>query len=376
MLVLRRHVTRPAQEPPSDGSGRSEPGSSPVAARELSSERRLAMRRPAWTVRLPETPIVLPMRCACCAAPRSRELRISDGAGCELLVGYCEECALHAARATTRRLSVTIASLLAGIAVASALPIALPWLSLATCAGLSLAAALSPLAFDLVRRRPLPGHSSADAAAVFVRPRELRCSDHDFALELGRAIGATVASVPMRRLAGRLDWVVVAVVAFGVAPFAYTIHHPLVRVLNLGALPVTLHVDGRVVGRVEPSSGESPFAGLELRLPAGTRTLELMDTEGRSVARTQAEIVAARRHLYAPAAAETGTCFWLESIGYGRAPDRGARVPLIAEDGFFSLPTDVNGWFLPTAPAAPDSRSTGGRSTVLRQGPCDEEPQR
>jgi hypothetical protein len=123
---------------------------------------------------------------------------------------------------------------------------------------------------------------------------------------------------------------------------------------------------------VEPSSGESPLAGLELRLPAGERTLLVVDTEGGMVAQAQVTLQAGARHLYAPGSDDV--CFWLETVSYGREQKRPDYVPLGGGERFWVLPEQVNGWFMPSPPVPEGARATGGSSTVLRQAPCEDVP--
>ena len=81
---------------------------------------------------------------------------------------------------------------------------------------------------------------------------------------------------------------------------------------------------------------------------------------------------AGRRHLYAPGSADI--CFWLETTSYGREQKRPDKVPLQGEVRFWVLPEEVNGWFMPSPPAPEGARATGGSTTVLRQGPCEDAP--
>ena len=136
--------------------------------------------------------------------------------------------------------------------------------------------------------------------------------------------------------------------------------------------PTELFVDGHRVARVEPSSGESPLAGLELRLPAGERSLVSVDAEGKPVASARISLQAGRRHLYAPGSADI--CFWLETTSYGREQKRPDKVPLQGEVRFWVLPEEVNDWFMPSPPAPEGARATGGSTTVLRQAPCEDAP--
>jgi hypothetical protein len=193
-----------------------------------------------------------------------------------------------------------------------------------------------------------------------------------FAAEVARAAGESAQPTRAPRSLPWLEALLVSGVAAVLAPFSHAFHHPSVRVLDLGPSAVELVVDGRRVGRVEPSSGESPLAGLELRLPAGERTLLVVDTEGGIVAQARVTLQAGARHLYAPGF--EGICFWLETVSYGREQKRPDYAPLEGGERFWVVPEEVNGWFLPSPPAPDGARATGGTSTVLRQGPCEDVP--
>jgi hypothetical protein len=145
-----------------------------------------------------------------------------------------------------------------------------------------------------------------------------------------------------------------------------------VRVLDLGPSALDLFVDGHAVGRVEPSSGESPLAGVELRLPAGQRRFVGLDAEGNVAARAEVQLEAGGRHLYAPGSELI--CFWLETTSYGREQKHPDYEPLSADSHFWVVPERVNGWFMPSPPAPEGARATGGSSTVLRQGACEDAP--
>lgn len=299
-------------------------------------------------------------------------MRLHDGAHTELLVGYCEPCASHVARDATRRLAATLSALLLGLALGAALPIVFPWQSRLACLLLAGLGALAPLLLGRVGRRAPAGHAAFAGAVLFRAKGELLCLREAFAREVARTVGAEALPVRAPRSWPLLELLLVAGVTALVAPFSYSFHHPAVRVLALGPTALELFVDGRRAGRVEPSSGESPLAGLELHLPAGERTLVSVDTEGRPVARVTVALQAGARHLYAPGSNDV--CFWLETVSYGREEKRPDFVPLVGEERFWVLPEDVNGWFMPSPPASEGARATGGASTVLRQGACEDVP--
>jgi hypothetical protein len=144
---------------------------------------------------------------------------------------------------------------------------------------------------------------------------------------------------------------------------------PRLRVLNLGSSTLRIFVDGKERLSLPPTSAESPLAGAELRLGAGFRQLEARTSTGTVVSPVGAKLLAGRRHLYAPGA--EGTCFWLETTSYGRSGASVERDPLSGEQHFWLLPRNIDLWFS-EAPEVPDpSRSSGGRITALRQGPCN-----
>jgi hypothetical protein len=174
----------------------------------------------------------------------------------------------------------------------------------------------------------------------------------------------------------RSRWLVaplaIAALAAIAAAMLHRFHHPILRILNLGEATLELFVDGRPLGRVLPSSAESPSAGLEIRLPAGRRVLEVRQIDGHLVDRVSARVFSGSSHLYAPASPDT--CFWLEARGYGRdaGPERITRLE--GEERFWTISEQVRGWFSPNPPGGADARATGGTSVVLRQAPCAEAP--
>lgn len=288
------------------------------------------------------------------------------------MIGYCDACARHVAGNGTRRLAFMLAAVLASVALAAALPIALPWKSAAFCAALAFAGALLPITLAALGMRATAGHAARGAAVFFRSADELVCKRREFAVKL-----AEQAKVPVRALSTS-PWelgggsVAVLGLAIVLALWSHAYHHPEVRVLNLTDAAFVLTADDHPLGRVEPSSGESPLAGRELRIPAGRRVLVAMGAAGEVVAETLADVVAGRRHLYAPAS--PSVCFWLETASYGREPKNEDLKPLDGESRFWVIPDEVQGWFTPTAPLASDSRTTGGSATTLRQRPCDEGP--
>jgi hypothetical protein len=206
---------------------------------------------------------------------------------------------------------------------------------------------------------------------VFFRgPRELVCLRPEWAEELSHSHGTTP-----RESSRRSRWGSAVAAISGLAALAAfaldRFHHPLVRVLNLGDVTLELFADGRRLGRVEPSSAESPRAGLELRIPAGRRSLAVRDLSGGLVATADVRLFSGKYHLYAPASPEV--CFWLETQSYGKKPESERSAPLESPERFWVLPDEVRGLFSPN-PGASERSSTAAKSVVLRQGPCDSAP--
>jgi hypothetical protein len=308
--------------------------------------------------------------CACCGDAAFSQLALGSGAR-RLLIPYCEPCLLHVASDATRALAERLASLIAGLSACLALPIFLPWWSKLACSVVCSLVAALPFARRLLPARPRLPHTTRGRAAWFSPSGELVCKNRRFAEELAARAGTSLeprrSEKPYRFLLAY-----VALLAGALAPLSHAYQHPSVRILNLGDLPIVVSVDSRVLARVEPSSGESPFAGAEVSVPTGRRTFEARDAEGAEVDRSLVEVVAGSHHLYAPASPDT--CFWLETLGYGRGTRKPAYEPLLGSERFWAIPDDVHGWFTPATDVAPDARVTGGSARVLRQAPCAEVP--
>jgi hypothetical protein len=325
----------------------------------------------ASLVQLGDARAPAPDACACCGALAARALSVGDGAGRHLLVGYCEDCAVHVSRTATRHWSALCAGALLGGSLAAGLPLALPWSPWATNALFAIVGALLVPFAARAFSRPRIGHSAAGPAVFFRAPGELICRRASWAEDYARRLGleSRATSVPSRWLVAPLA---IAALAATAALALHRFHHPTLRILNLGDATLDLFVDGRALGRVMPSSAESPSAGLEIRLPAGRRLLEVRELDGHLVDRVSARVSSGSSHLYAPASPDT--CFWLEARGYGRdaGPERITRLE--GEERFWTIPDQVRGWFSPNPPGVADARATGGTSVVLRQAPCVEAP--
>jgi hypothetical protein len=330
----------------------------------------------ACTVRLSVADAVVPPECACCGAVASssvREARLIESSA--LLVPYCGACHAHVTRAATRRLAVGLSSALLACTLAAGLPLLFQPAGLSVHLAIVGTFAVLPLLLArLWRRRPEPGHAAAARAVWFRLDGALVCAS----VAWGRRLSLASAAPPpaeVRVLEPEAPrWAVaVVLVAFLATSFLYELHFPEVRIVNVTDRPLTVRVDGRPRGRVEPTSGESATAGLVVRVPAGRRTLTATDTEGGLVDTASVLVEAGTGHLYAPGS--EGTCFWLETTGYGRSRAAGTqRDPLSGRPRFWALPARVDFWFAPPPPLDGDDRSTGGVVRAVRQARCEDAP--
>jgi hypothetical protein len=338
----------------------------------LSSRAPASARRTSALVRVAGAGLILPPNCACCGEPASGSEVVRSPAGTELFVGYCEGCLAHVGGERTRRLAAVTASFLFGFSLALALPLASEPLPAALVFGLTAGGALAPLVWlAFWPRFPERGHVAVGPAVRFVAEGELLCANDRWALDLARENDAVRESATFRERRLGLGLFPAVVLAPVLALLVRHAVSPIVRVVNLSTDTLTVEVDGRTLAKVEPTSLESPTAGVELRLATGRHELVARGPKGAVIEQASVSVVAGRPHLFAPAS--DGHCFWLETRGYGR-DERGEteREPLSGSSHFWALPADLGGWFHPVPDqAVADERLTGGRVTVLRQGPCD-----
>jgi hypothetical protein len=328
----------------------------------------------AFRVVLDPSGAVVPTRCACCGASASlsrAERRRNDAK--MLIVPYCGVCHDHASAIETRVLALSLSALLLTLSTALALPLLWDWVTapvytLCVVIAAGLPAALGPLVGTGPGTRPhAPGR-----AVWWTHGGALACTNKAWATELADANGAPIETTYVRE---RLwsPWMLSATVVGAVAaPFWLSYQRPELRVLNLTDSRLVFSAEGHPLALVEPSSAESPGAGVDVRIPAGRRTLEVRTQDGRLVQRTSAFIQAGRQHLFAPASPTY--CFWLETTDYAKpAPPQIER--LVGEDRFWLLPTDLDTWFAANPPAASlGVRSTGGVLVALRQSRCADAP--
>ena len=232
------------------------------------------------------------------------------------------------ARAGTALVAVTALGLVLGLSSAAVLPLLLPWQGAAVLATCGVSLSLLPFfGFGYVaRKRGLP----------LQRLAWLAC---------GVALLSGLALLPL-----------------------WNLYRGQVRVLNHAEEPFSLWVDGRRVARVEPSSGESALAGVDLALPAGLRDLRVVsELDGRELFRASERVTGGSPHLFAPLSA--GYCFSIERRGYGDSKDEPlASEPLEGATPFWVLPDGI-AWFTPNPEPGP-LETSGGTLSCLRQRRC------
>ncbi|HEX9619828.1 MAG TPA: hypothetical protein VF989_06820 [Polyangiaceae bacterium] len=313
-----------------------------------------------------------PSLCSCCLRVASATVR-ERGRGRTLLVPYCDECLGHASRTRTRVLSLSSS----GVLLVAAAGASLPWLGAAipgpVRAALLVVAGLLPIALArLFAPRRASGHTAALRAVWWRRDGTLGCRNAAWARLLAPVRALEVAHL---REPWFSPWIALGLgLALSAGPLLDGYFRPWVRIVNLTDGTLTIHVDGRPVATVEPTSAESGAAGARVRVPAGARRLQAVRADGAVMSSVAAAVLGGHEHLYAPASDEH--CFWIEQTGYGRAAAGGSRVaPLAGRGRFWGLPTTLDTWF---APNPPEPRwpfgVTGGVLHALRQAPCEEAP--
>jgi hypothetical protein len=231
-------------------------------------------------------------------------------------------------RAVTLRLTLGATGLVLGLSAAAVLPLLFPWRGQLLLTLLAMLLALAPFAAALLARR---------TRAALARVRTLP-------LALAVALGSGLAQVPL----------------FG-------LYRGQVRVLNHGEEPFALSIDGRRVARVEPSSGESALAGVELTTPAGEHDFRVLsERDGRELFRAREVVEGGLPHLFAPQS--RGYCFSIERRGYGDAAGELESDALEGDNPFWVLPDGIS-WFSPNPEPGP-LQTSGGTLSCLRQKRC------
>ncbi len=382
-LPPRTHKTRAIDDDLLYAWAMHAPHSTPVSARSPRSARRGGV-----SVELPAvlSAVLLPEECACCAEAATHRSALKRADGASLLVGYCDECAEHQAGSSARVLAVTLASVLLALASAAGLPLLAPQLGLLALLLWVCGLSTLPLWLVLLPARPLSSpHSARGPAVVWDAKQRLWCAAPRYAErvvelnelnELNEREARRVGSVAVRERRASAWLSAGPVLGLGLAGLSYFVYHPLLRVLNLGPVPVEVALDGKRLTSVEPTSNESPAGGALVRVPAGAHTLSVFSSvDGAALGSSAVEFHSGAVHLFALGA--DSTCFWLETTGYGREQRvTPSYQALPSADHFWVLPSGIDTWFAanPT-PAVANARSSGGLLTALRQAPCAEAPQ-
>lgn len=311
--------------------------------------------------------ISLPPCCACCLghATTSRRELDAHGKRC-VIVPYCEACARHVVRPRAVRLATVYASTLLGLFGAALL--AATWLNV--CLATIVAVSLSILPSFWSRWLSLPrqlGHAARGAAVTWTA-RGLACASELYANRLHQKTGNVPH--PERIRSGRLAAadVVGPLLALTLTPALNYLFFPVTRVVNLTDRTLVIQIDDQVLGRVEPTSGESPAAGQTLRTPSGAHRIRASFSDGTVVSDVRVRIQSGFQHLYAPGSREG--CFYLQRVSYGRSEIVGSKTePLYSDRRFWVIPSEVDLWFSPENSALRGA-TTGGAVTLLRMGQC------
>lgn len=267
---------------------------------------------------------LVPPECACCGAVAGVS-RVESSSGQSLIVPYCEGCLRHATRGLTRDLSASLAGCLLAATASIALPLTFEGLSLFAHTVMVMGVAVLPILVRwLWRPRRGDGHTATERAVWWV-PEGLACTHPRFADELARANDgrSEPRAVPHPAPA---PWVYAGVVlALVAAPVGWTFTHPRVRVLNLTPERLIVSVDGKTLVSIDPTSAESPAAGLSLRFPSGRHTLTAKNPEGRVVYDAEVTIRPGAEHFVGPRGERHLLLVGAESLRESARPSRGPR---------------------------------------------------
>lgn len=332
-------------------------------------ERRALAARRHWVSEIGPTTleVSLPSCCACCLSRATTSRRELDTRGKRCaIVPYCEACARHAVRPKALRLATVYASALLGFFGGALLAATVQNWGLATILAVSLAALPSLWSRWLNLPRQL-AHAARGPAVIWV-PRGLACASEPYAHLISQQTGSAPQAESLR--AGHLapSDVVGPLLAIVLTPALNYLFFPVTRVVNLTDRTLVVSVDERVLGRVDPTSGESPAAGEIMRPPSGLHRLRASFVDGTIVSDVQVRIQSGFRHLYAPGARDG--CFYLQRVSYGRSEIDGSKTESLYSDSrFWAIPSEVDLWFSPENTVLRGA-TTGGVVTLLRMGKC------
>lgn len=284
---------------------------------------------------------------------------------------YCAACHRHAAAAGTQDAAVALSTILATATSALGLPLLFAPPNLIVHLALALFFGSVPWSVLALWPKKVPLGHSASGKAVYFRPNgTLVCRHADWGQRLAAASG--VPATRGRSLGETISpWLLATwVLSAGGSVLAYEVLFPVLHVVNATSEAFTLFVDGRARATIEPARSEGAFGTAALRLLSGRRSLAARAPGGRLLNEVSAEVSLGRDYLYAPAS--TGTCFWVETAGYGRTRDTTLREPLSGPSSFWVIEPRVDVWFSSLPPPSPDGRSSGGTLRAVRRAPCAE----
>lgn len=309
----------------------------------------------------------MPGLCACCLAKPSASKREADAhSGTCIIVPYCVECQRHAARPRVMRLGTMYASILLAVFVGALLATLWPsWWQTSLCA---VAISLLPLLWSRWLSLPRQLGHAARGQAVVVIPRGIAFASQMYAKLAQEALGssARVGALRTRRL-GALD-LLGPVMALLLTPSLNYLFFPVIRVLNLTDRTLIVSVDDGPLVHVEPTSTESPAAGVVTYAPSGRHRMVARDEDGVVASDVVVQVRSGFRHLYAPGANDA--CFYLQRVSHGRSQfDGDTIVPLTSNERFWVIPNSVDLWFAPES-AVRSGATTGGVVTHLRMRRC------
>jgi hypothetical protein len=234
---------------------------------------------------------------------------------------------------------------------------------------------LLPLLFLLLPPRGRESSHARGPAVFWGSGDRLFCTDERYGHRVAELNGCHAARAAIRERLGS-PWLSAGpLVGIAAACLSYFVYHPLLRVINLGSARIDVAVDGARLVSVDATSNESASAGVLVRVPAGHHELAVTSAvDGSALGRVEVDFQSGAVHLFAPGGDEI--CFWLETTGYGE--ERLAQPsyqPLASPDHFWVLPGGIDTWFAQNpAPSDPNSHSSGGLLTALRQAPCSAAP--
>lgn len=283
-----------------------------------------------------------------------------------MIVPYCSACLRHAVRPRILRTATIYGSLL--LAVFGGILCAATWDS--RWGATIVATALSTFPTIWSRWLNLPrqlGHAARGKALVLLS-KGIACESQAYANLISLHPHGLVSCAVVDRSSLRPGDLLGPLLAVMLTPCLHHLFFPILRVVNFTDRTIRVVVDDRILGSVEPTSGESPAAGETMRAPSGRHRLRALYGDGTAVSDERVTIRSGYQHLYAPGALDE--CFYLQRAAYGRSAFEGQSVvDFRSPSRFWAVPNEVYLWFTPEK-SVRRSATTGGVVTLLRMGRC------